>query len=370
MAFEYGQEENKGRDLSILARKWELSGKLEKGGQVVVTRGTGGERGLDVFVLRGFDIASGEAIVQKEVPGGKEEKRFDRVHLQGMNNPIRSGKEWFSLYWKTTGSNLVNDPSRITDDLMTSEDFSQLVANIDFQNKEIWQRVMSQFQKNLEQISEDVSGLRQKIRTLIGEPLGQHELRRSKDGRFGRRTIVAGTEPVLLFQGRTFGDVEMAANESRDDENLWRAYLQVELDDIPRMVEILKEMGNDMAIRGESLDFKFLYATSADLTKGVTPGEFPGLKEGDPRIAVYFKNKDKRQAFIRELKEKYYQDMVDMARKREGKARRPGASVTYDTRTGKEFRHIEVLDQPGHSSEVAADPNWRKKVHGMVTYRP
>jgi len=155
--------------------------------------------------------------------------------------------------------------------------------------------------------------------------------------------------------------------EGYGDYDLWRMYMQVETEDIPRAVAILDQMGSEMYDRGESLEFKFLYATGEPGATSIDIGGYEGLTDPDPRIALYFKSKDERTRFIQRLALEHYDDMVAMAGKREGKSRRPGASVVFDIHTGKEFRHINVLDQQGVSEDVASDDKWRDKVRGSRT---
>jgi len=363
------QELKNDNDLSILARKWELGANLLKDTEVVVPRGEGGIRGLDRFVLSRYDQITGKAILKKQGKGVVEEKRMSRVELLNLNNPVKTATEWYAWYYWTTGSRYVLFPGQINDQLMTVDEFQSQLQGLDFKNKDRWESVVGQFRKNLDRLEgrDDETETQKKILALVREPLNDGELKSSKDGLLGRREIVASGKPYLLFQHRTYS--RNLEETGMRDEDLWRGYLQVELSDLPEMVEILKKMGKTMADRDESLSFKYIYATAEKIAEGIVIGEFQGLKEDDPRIVVYFKDKESRQKFFDELVKDHYKDMVEMSSRRSGKPRRPGADVMIDTSTNKEFRHLEMLGQPGFSEDVAADPDWRNKVRGEHTQR-
>ena len=213
--------------------------------------------------------------------------------------------------------------------------------------------------------------LEEEINSLVNEPLSPMEKPRSKDGMNGRRVIISG-EPNYMFQGRTYGK-----ELSKKDEELFRVYFQVEKEDIPKVVGILKEVGTKRGQRGEGLNFKYLAAKfeKNDFPTGMTSGVYKNLTDEDPRVVVYFESKDERVKFLRELlsDEGYHNQIVEFSNKRRNpdgsyKARRPGSNSFFDSKTGEELRAINYTE--GGFSEDVLDrygEQWRVHVRGSPT---
>jgi hypothetical protein len=223
-------------------------------------------------------------------------------------------------------------------------------------------------QHNVERLSPEMLPVEIRLEGLVNEPLGMFEQERSKDGCSGKRAIVTGSEPMFVFQGRTYAPSPEAVT-GYESEQLWRMYLQVETEDIPQAVEMLKDQGVKRASEGKDLNFKYLYATWQGVPSQIEVGDFEGLEGEDPRIVVYFKDFEERRDFARDLVRDNYEGMTKMAEKRVGKARRPGTSVVYEPYSGRELRHINITDKPGYSEGIAEDPNWRSRTRGSPTTR-
>lgn len=269
---------------------------------------------------------------------------------------VLSGEGSLNPMWRGHGVDLFlcsSDTGEVHDVSLSTDQVKMLQARLEVQEKGFI---------NDEQ-------LKSIVKNLIKELVSSVEQSGSKDGMSGRRFIVV---PGLMFQGRTYGKETSAA-----DEDLFRVYFQVEIEDIPRMVEILKEMGEDRAQTGEGIDFKFLLgaAQKPDFSD-YQSGDYHNLEDGDPRVVAYFDSPEQQKGFIRELLEnpQYKKDLIAMSEKRKNpdgslKARRPGSSVWYDNKTGEELRAINYT-KGGHSRDVVRRhgvDDWRKHVRGRFT---
>jgi len=194
-------EKKKSSNEHLLAR-WQLKGQMNPGDSLVVTR-SGGEKGLDVFTFHGPDEAgSGMEMRKPIITGGHESKTMDREEMLDINNPVKTAKEWYTWYYRTTGSNFVNDPSAIDDRLMTVEEFDAQLNGIEFPNRERWGAVSDCFKRNLEQVEDKEPSLHEQMMELYNAPLSRGELERSSRGRTGRRVVVTGGDPInYFFQG-------------------------------------------------------------------------------------------------------------------------------------------------------------------------
>ena len=355
-------------DSESLKIKWNTEGRLTKGKVVIVDKVP--------FRLDHYDEQGKAVVVSSIKEVGKVVMTVEKSQLLSWNNPVKTAREWFNLYLAITDSALVRNPGLINDRLMTIAEFQEQVkgiAGVDKQKLSLWEDVAYCLRDNLDQlvVSDEVwtrRRIKEKIEYLQAKPVTQHEVPSSGLSTRGRRSIVSGSDEsggFFLWQGRTYAPSEEGLGELGE---VWRAYLQVEVADIPRVVEILDKMGERMANEGRTLDLKFLIAKTAKITEQLFDiGEYRGLTDTDPRVVVYFADKNERETFIRSLVNDYHQEMIEMANRRDGKARRPGTSVVYDGQNGRELRHVNVLDQVGFSENVAADPYWRFKVRGEPT---
>lgn len=351
---ESGSERNQELLFQELHSRWSKENRLAVGKSAIIPRGEYGEEGLDVFLIQKYYSKNSTITVTKD----NLIKKLDLSIVNNLNNPVKTLAEWHSWYLKTTHKTPPIDLLINRNQLMNVNEFNKKFISRQSTDP-LWTQVSSQFSENYNRLA-----LPEKMREVSSAPLQPGELPIDSSCNRGRRVIVAGEEGSLyIFQGRSFG----TSPENQADHEHWRAYLQVEIEDIPEMVEILNKIGQDMSSHNETLDFKFLTATCSDISQGINTGKYPNLKDGDPRVVLYFSDQNKRTEVLRRLSTEYYDQMLSMSINRQDKARRPGSSVFYDGRTGKEFRHINLLDQAGYSENVAQNKDWRSNARGSRT---
>ena len=100
---------------------------------------------------------------------------------------------------------------------------------------------------NVERLSSEMLPAEIRLEGLVNEPLGMFEQKLSQDKCSGRRAIVTGEDPLFVFQGRTYAATPKAVT-GYESEQLWRMYLQVETEDIPQAVEMLKDQGVKLSL--------------------------------------------------------------------------------------------------------------------------
>lgn len=228
--------------------RWQQEGQLKLTETAVIPRGTQSEKGLDVFTLTHYDPET--QLVRSEKGGLVKKNDWPKVHES--NNPIKTLDSWRNWYFRTTGSQVPVGALMNPSQPITISEFNNLIKGQ--QPNQTWTEVSKQLEKNLEQVKGNP------VEELWSQPLHFGELDRQKhNNNIGRRVIIVGgrdPEPSFIFQGRTYAATPERATKKEGD--IWRAYLEVEVEDIPQMVSILDELGTKISAEGGCLDSSIL----------------------------------------------------------------------------------------------------------------
>lgn len=204
--------------------------------------------------------------------------------------------------------------------------------------------------------SEQKSHYQEKIKKLI------QEINQGKNYKG-----IFSTADKYLWQIEGYGN--KLKNESDD---LYRGYLMVEKENIPAMVEILREIAKEKVKQNKNLSFKWLIGKGDvnRINKEKSYGEYENLQDPDPRIVIYGDTAENIQDIIKELTTdtRWAESIRKLSEKRSGKARRPGTNAYIDPE-GREWRVINYNDKPGYSEDEAKDVDWRNKKLGSKSVR-
>ncbi len=118
-----------------LKYRWQSAGVLHEGDPVVILDHTGA---CEIGVFQN----NAQGMPNKEV-------------LE-LNNPIKTAAEWYTLRWKITGSNVVNNPERIDARLMTPKKFMDEVHGIPTSKQSQWLDVVNRLDQNLQMLEHAV----------------------------------------------------------------------------------------------------------------------------------------------------------------------------------------------------------------------
>lgn len=158
----------------------------------------------------------------------------------------------------------------------------------------------------------------------------------------------------------------------KKSDDVFRGYFMTEIEDIPELVHILREVAIERKQIGKSFEFKWLLAsnclTSPEFKKDNYYGIYHNSKETDPSAVIYADTAEEIQETIRFVTQntRWKDRMKRMSDERSRpliKHRRPGTNAYIDE-TGYEWRGICYNNKPGYSESEAKDPNWRENKQG------
>lgn len=200
---------------------------------------------------------------------------------------------------------------------------------------------------------EDRRILKQRVFEVMKAPLGPQESR-------GYFPTAGQHSEVYYWQLDSFG-----RHLTDDNDMLYKGYLQVDLEDIPRAVEMLREVGAERLAQGIPTEFKWLLSKFSG--NSVPLGEYARMADPEPRIAIYSETPGDIEGMFKVMTEdpRWSGELRAMSDKRSGRSRRPGTSAFYAK--GVEWRGISYNDKTGISEKHAADPNWRNVKQGPPT---
>lgn len=155
----------------------------------------------------------------------------------------------------------------------------------------------------------------------------------------------------------------------------YRGYFMVEKEDLPELIQILRELGVERKRINKDLNFKWLLAsnflTSPESESGNFYGKYFKLKETDPIAVIYADSNEGIQEIIQTIttNPRWREKIRKISEKRSQpkiKSRRPGTNAYIDP-GGYEWRAICYNDKPGISENEAADLDWREQKNGDYT---
>lgn len=183
---------------------------------------------------------------------------------------------------------------------------------------------------------------------------------------------------VMTVGNSIWQEVRFGEGLKGSDNQQYRGYLMVEPAKFPIALAILAKTAEERKARGKTTEFKWLLKTEdPDWIDKITRnewkqkeiGEYPHLKPGDPRIALYADSPQDIQNILNSLAQNPQWKTIeeDRAKASEGSApRRPGTNSFLDP-SGKEWRSLNYNNKPGLSEWEAKNPQWRDLKVGTPT---
>lgn len=163
-------------------------------------------------------------------------------------------------------------------------------------------------------------------------------------------------------------NISIGAPPRYGSDALYRGYCMVEPADIPRVTEMLMEIGEERLLRSKkSTNFKWLLKKDPSGQSDISsnPGDYASLKDTDPRIAIYADEPGEIIDILQRLASRPEWRQIEANRLAVSVARRPGTNAfTYN---GHEIRSLNYNNRRGYSEDEAADPDWRLYKHGIPT---
>ena len=205
----------------------------------------------------------------------------------------------------------------------------------------------------------DLSNSLQEIDNHFIEARDKQEIEVSEDYTTGAK---------FIWQEVTYGP-----SRTLNSDNCYRGYLMIEPEDMPKVLPILIQLGEQRKAGGKRLDFKWLKRTfsySGTATKITNIGQYQELNPTDPRIAIYGDTQEEVQEILATLANNPEWQSIESKRTNkfggtERTPRRPGTNAVIIN--GTEYRSLNYNDKPGYSEDEAQDTNWRAQKQGTPT---
>lgn len=181
------------------------------------------------------------------------------------------------------------------------------------------------------------------------------------------------SQPFITANKYAWQEVAFGSPRTKGSDYLYRGYLMVEPDYMPKALQILTRVARERASQGKGTDFKWLMATQSSIPARSDMGKYNYLHPQDPRIALYGDEQRDVAEVLAALAENPDWQKIEANRFDHARLfgdnippRRPGTNAYIDP-TGVEWRTLNYNNRPGYSENEAADPDWRDIKMGTPT---